>query len=358
MRLIYIGWLLVFITGCATKKPEYSNIAADETVIFFNSDAYLDPSSDDTWIIPIHGWVHESKPRELQTHLAAAIFKQHYDLEVTAENKMIFERRISLIATDNERGKTLILELAGKKIKSKASQPNGHFYAELRLTQLQVASFQKNNHVKYCAVMLPEDRRQFCGKVRLVSDQGISVISDIDDTVKITQVADRAKLFENTFYKPYVAVAGMADLYLQWNKADAQIHYVSSSPWHLYPELNQFFVESGFPDYSISLKYFRFKDTSFFNIFKKGTETKPKQIREIMNQFPRRQFILIGDNGEQDPEVYSAIKKQYPAQIHKILIRNVNGENINDPRYKELIKLMPSNDFMLFDHPQELPLSL
>jgi hypothetical protein len=36
MRLIYMGWLLFFITACATKKPEYSNIAADETIILFN----------------------------------------------------------------------------------------------------------------------------------------------------------------------------------------------------------------------------------------------------------------------------------------------------------------------------------
>jgi len=47
------------------------------------------------------------------------------------------------------------------------------------------------------------------------------------------------------------------------------------------------------------------------------------QISEIMQRFPERKFILVGDSGEKDPEVYREIKKKFPNQVQEIKIRDV-----------------------------------
>ncbi|MES2569253.1 MAG: App1 family protein, partial [Verrucomicrobiota bacterium] len=52
-------------------------------------------------------------------------------------------------------------------------------------------------------------------------------------------------------------------------------------------------------------------------------EQKIRQITSLMIHLPRRRFILIGDSGEKDPEVYRAIQRLFPAQVEKILIRDV-----------------------------------
>lgn len=49
-----------------------------------------------------------------------------------------------------------------------------------------------------------------------------------------------------------------------------------------------------------------------------------KQIVPLMETFPGRKFILIGDSGEKDPEIYCAIYEKFPEQVQQILIRNVN----------------------------------
>jgi phosphatidate phosphatase APP1 len=348
--------ILVLFGGCALNQP-YSNIESNEVILFFNTDAYLDKNTKDTWIIPIHGWAYEPQNSHLRKSAISELFSQKYGLQRTPENQHIFDRRINLILSDNERGKTVWFDIAGKREHSLQSSANGHFFSRLTINDKEIRSDKNQKSISFCAVLDPTDSRQFCGMSRLINDHGISVISDIDDTVKITQVTDHARMFENTFYKPYEAVPGMANVFQQWSLEQTPIHFVSSSPWYLYPELDQFLKENNFPDFSMSLKYFRFRDTTFFNLFKSGMETKPKQIEELLVKYPSRKFVLVGDSGEQDPEVYTVIKTKFPQQIVKVFIRNVSTDTLNNKRYSDLIHMMGHN-FILFDSPSELPSSL
>jgi len=62
-------------------------------------------------------------------------------------------------------------------------------------------------------------------------------------------------------------------------------------------------------------------------------EQKVSQISEIMQRFPERKFILVGDSGEKDPEVYREIKKEFPNQVQEIKIRDVvNDREKNQSR--------------------------
>jgi phosphatidate phosphatase APP1 len=162
---------------------------------------------------------------------------------------------------------------------------------------------------------------------------GLSVISDIDDTVKVTHVLDRGRMWEATFYKPFETVAGMPAAYQRLAAKGAAFHYVSSSPWHLAEPLLGLLETSGLPVSSLSLKQIRLKDRTALNIVKPGRETKPPAIEAILTRYPGRQFILIGDSGEDDPEVYADALRRHPKQITRIFIRNITAAHRGDARF-------------------------
>lgn len=339
----------------AETAPQYSNIADDEHVIFFNVDAFRHTQQANVWQIPIHGWVYEPEQSYLRKNAVAMLIKKKYNLEVTEASRPLFDRRVNLFLADNERNKRLVGQFAGQTYRSELSAANGHFYAGVEVADAALKDIPDTGVIEFCAQLKAGDTRQFCGRVRLIEPQGVSIISDIDDTVKITEVTDRKKMVENTFYKPFVAVPGMAERYTAWSRQNIPVHFVSSSPWYLYSELDSFLRRAGFPPASLSLKYFRFRDHSFLNLFKAGDVTKPPQINQILTQYPQRKFVLIGDSGEQDPEVYAGIKRQHPEQIRGIWIRNVTGEHLTNPRFKKITGRLGGEQINLFDTAEELP---
>jgi phosphatidate phosphatase APP1 len=129
---------------------------------------------------------------------------------------------------------------------------------------------------------------------------------------------------------------------------------VSSSPWQLYSPLQEFVRDAGFPWATMSLKEVRFRDETLLNLFKKGTDTKPAQIEPILQHYPHRQFILIGDSGEEDPEVYGDITRRYPSQICRILIRNVDGSVTDNDRYKKAFENVAQSKWQLFNDPEQI----
>ena len=87
--------------------------------------------------------------------------------------------------------------------------------------------------LRYRADTSDGDERQLGGAVQLLPPRGVSVVSDVDDTIKISQVADHRELLNNTFLRPMEAVPGMPALYRRWAKDGAAFHYVTASPWQL-----------------------------------------------------------------------------------------------------------------------------
>ena len=190
--------------------------------------------------------------------------------------------------------------------------------------------------------------------MNLVAPEGIAVISDIDDTVKVSEVTDRAALFDRTFFRDFEPAPGMAALYRRWATQGATFHFVSSSPWHLYEPIDEFLASSDFPPRSLSLKLVRLKDETLFDLFKKGTETKPAQIEPILARFPGRRFVLVGDSGEQDPEVYGSLLRKHPAQIERVFIRNVDDSDAADERFQAAFASVDPDRWRLFTDPADL----
>lgn len=333
LLIIFIAIITSSYTMPGHGKKNISDIKDDETVVFFRTSAWQDPSSKQ-WHIPIHGWIYEPQDSQVRKGIFNKILKNKYNLTVNKANQKYFDERVNLLISDNERGKTIVIKIAGKTFTLPESTPNGHFQNTIRLDNKTINTHARNNVLTYTAITRSNEKRNFSGEVLLVPTTGYSVISDIDDTVKISYVTNHKKLLEYTFLKEFKAVPGMAKLYRQWQSLNASFHYVSSSPWYLYPPLQAFTDKNRFPKATFSLKDLRFRDETLFNLFKKGTETKPDQIEPILQRYPLRKFVLVGDSGEQDPEVYADIYRKYPGQIEKIYIRNVTKSRASDSRFK------------------------
>ena len=192
------------------------------------------------------------------------------------------------------------------------------------------------------------------GTIHMVSPRGVSVISDIDDTIKLTEATQRREMLANTFLRPFAQVDGMAQLYQSWSEQGCAFHYVSSSPWQLYDPLAELCAECNFPAGSMHLKYFRVRDEMFKRFRPIRRNSKVGIIAGIVKRLPERQFVLVGDSGEKDPEIYRFLAKRFPNQIRAILIRNLEVRPLDKRRLAKLQALPQRMILRVFSNTDEV----
>jgi phosphatidate phosphatase APP1 len=155
------------------------------------------------------------------------------------------------------------------------------------------------------------------------------VISDLDDTVVTTNVTNRLRMLltvalRNEYTRmPFRGVAAFYEALRKGAGGDENnpIFYVSSSPWNLYPFLTEFLRLHNIPRGPLFLK--DFGNHTIFNAGDHG-EHKLGNIKMILDTYPQLPFVLIGDSGEQDPEIYREIVRQYPNRIRAVYIRSID----------------------------------
>jgi phosphatidate phosphatase APP1 len=146
----------------------------------------------------------------------------------------------------------------------------------------------------------------------------------------------------------------MAEIYRRWSDLGGAFHYVSSCPWQLYRQVSDHLTEVGFPAGSYHLRSFRLRDHLIRRLLLFKRSGKKGIIYRILKMFPLRKFILVGDSGEHDPEIYGAAARRFPGQIQKIFIRNLHQADEPADRYERAFRQLPTTMFQLFDDPAEL----
>jgi len=340
-----------------TSAP--SDIDADEELVFFATAAHLDETARE-WIVPIHGVIYEPEEDSIKRAPIVAAVRHAVQTPMDASDTERLEQRVRLFLVDNERGQRIAVRLGSEIFDVGTSGPNGHFQNVLRLPSATIELLATPNadgqrFLTFTAVTKAADERVFQGRVQIVSPEGLSVISDIDDTVKHSQVGDHRQMLANTFVHEYAAVAGMPQLYRTWAKQGIVFHYVSGSPWQLYGPLAAFFDAQQLPVGSVDLKNFRLKDPSALDLLRSQEETKLRAIEPLLQAYPRRRFILIGDSGEEDPEIFTRIARAHNQQVAAIFIRNVTQESPDNARIAPLRQGLEPVQFHLFLDPAELP---
>ncbi|HVT83192.1 MAG TPA: App1 family protein, partial [Phycisphaerae bacterium] len=118
-------------------------------------------------------------------------------------------------------------------------------------------------------------------------------------------------MLRKTFLEDFACVPEMSALYRKWQTTRwAAFHYVSASPWHLYPFLSEFLSEQQFPYGTFHLRDFRLMIGALHRTFRPSRRIKMAHCRALMRTFPQRQFILVGDSGESDPKIYARLFRE------------------------------------------------
>ncbi|KAM6496726.1 DUF2183 domain containing protein [Amanita muscaria] len=177
----------------------------------------------------------------------------------------------------------------------------------------------------------------------------IRVISDIDDTIKFSNILGGARaIFRNVFVHDLeeITIPGMSEWYTKMWEEGVRFHYVSNGPLQMLPLIKAFLQASKLPSGSIRLKSYGAR--SIFNdLLTPPADRKRDGLDKVLKSFPDSKFILIGDSGEQDLELYVQIAKIYPGQILAIFVRDVEPETdpIADATGKEWKRhVMPRNN--------------
>lgn len=160
-------------------------------------------------------------------------------------------------------------------------------------------------------------------EVHITSSRGVSLISDIDDTIKHSAITSGAReIFRNAFIRDLgdLTIDGVKQWYNKLADMGVKVHYVSNSPWQLYPVITSFNKLAGLPRGSYHLKQY---SGMLQGIFEPVAERKKATLERIMRDFPERKFVLMGDSGEADLEVYTDTVLEYPGRILGVFIRDV-----------------------------------
>ena len=255
---IPLRWFVlgVVVTGLMAGKVAAARLKSDETVMIYPGFAHWADASGQ-WEAELHLWVGELEPRGM----ALGALEQALGLatELTAEESAIFRERARWFLADNERGKRVSVSVGAERFEVGPSAANGKIHAEVRLDRVEAGAMVGPASGRMVEVTLTDPDREAStrGELYLLAEHGLSVISDIDDTIKVTEVRDRRELLRNTFLRPFRAVPGMSELYQVWQRREgAQFHYVSASPWQLYPALDAFRSRRGFSGRHISSQEF------------------------------------------------------------------------------------------------------
>ena len=157
------------------------------------------------------------------------------------------------------------------------------------------------------------------------------IISDIDDTVLWTNVTNKlnmALMLARSNHHTRKPFKGVAAFYRALSagaggQEENPMFYVSSSPWHLFGPLVDFLRLQGIPLGPLLLR-----ELSVSQILKPTNHGSHKldKIEQILGYYPDMQFVLIGDSGEQDPEIYAEVVRRHPKAVRMIYIRNVNPD--------------------------------
>ncbi len=237
---------------------------------------------------------------------------------------------LAIYESDEVPGVRVALEGYGGRYEA-VSDREGYFHFVLPLDQKPLPDVTA---WEVASISLPE-RRSHHAKVDVPilapgQSEKLGIISDIDDTVVETGATNFLKNWRRVLvHRPEdrLAVPGASKLY-KYLVVDHQaprhpVFYVSSSPWNLYGFITEFMELNAIPHGPMFLKDYGIDKDKF--IASGHRSHKVEAIERILAFYPDFRFLLIGDNGQRDVEVYARVVRDFPDNVAGVFIRDVSG---------------------------------
>jgi phosphatidate phosphatase APP1 len=196
------------------------------------------------------------------------------------------------------------------------------------------ASLQAGWHPVKVNLLQPDTGKapvQVVGEFFIPYKYDYAFISDIDDTFLISHSSNLRKRFyvlltkNARSRKPFEGVVNHYQLLASTGASRDTFNlffYVSSSEWNLYDYISEFARNNKLPKGIYLLNQLK----TFKQVFKTGQnnhKTKFMRISRIMEAYPHQKFILLGDDSQEDPNIYSAVVEHFPHNVHAIYLRHV-----------------------------------
>lgn len=185
----------------------------------------------------------------------------------------------------------------------------------------------------------------------LVPPTGLTVINDIDDILRVTQIYLPANGILNSFAKPYVPWLNMPEIYANWSQSipTMHFHYLTTTPEQITRNYMQFIYDY-YPDGSFDTRPLNFSDVDATLSIRKFL------LDKIFQTFPQRKFILVADTSNSDVmRDYPEMAKQYPGQVQCIFLRNTSATDDDKFPYDTSgFKGLNQSMYMFFIVPDDL----
>jgi len=152
------------------------------------------------------------------------------------------------------------------------------------------------------------------------------IVSDVDDTVMVTALPRPLLAAWHTFVldeHARMAVPGMAVLYERITTAHpgAAVFYLSTGAWNVAPALNRFLARHLYPAGPLLLTDWGPTNDRWF---RSGRAHKRATLARLAREFPHMRWLLVGDDGQHDEEIYAEFAAMHPDNVAAIAIRRLS----------------------------------
>ncbi|TGJ87237.1 hypothetical protein E0Z10_g1506 [Xylaria hypoxylon] len=186
----------------------------------------------------------------------------------------------------------------------------------------------------------------------LVPPTGFTIISDIDDILRITKIYDPKEGLLNSFARPFVAWENMPEIYANWSASidNFHFHYLTTTPEQATRNYMDFIYKT-YPLGSFDTRPLNFSDVSATLSIRRAL------LDKIFQTFPNRKFVLMGDTTNSDVmKDYPQLAKDYPGQVQCIFLRNTTATDSTDlfPYDTSGFEDIDQKQYMFFVHADDL----
>ena len=157
-------------------------------------------------------------------------------------------------------------------------------------------------------------------------EPGLALLSDIDDTVMVTALprpllaAWNALVMHENARRP---VDGMAGFYRRWHGSHpgSATFYLSTGAWNVAPAVQRFLDRHGYPAGPLLLTDWGPTNTGWF---RSGPEHKVQTLRRLMGELPQLRWVLVGDDGQHDRQIYTRIAEEFDSRVVAVAVRELS----------------------------------
>lgn len=186
----------------------------------------------------------------------------------------------------------------------------------------------------------------------LVPTHGLTIISDIDDILRVTKIYEPKEGLLNSFARPFTPWMNMPDIYANWSKSipDFHFHYLTTTPEQVTANYMDFIYKT-YPLGSFDTRPLNFSDVSA------TLQIRKFLLERIFQTYPQRKFILVADTSNSDVmKDYPEMVKEFPNQVQCIFLRNTSSTDSGDqfPYDTSGFAGINSQLYMFFNVPDDL----